>query len=174
VKIDLKKGEQRHPDYLKINPYGKVPAIADGDTVLYESCIITEYLDDKYPEPSLMPEDPAQRAKIRILTDYGVIHLFTTHRVLRDELIKPEAQRDPHLAEKAKQDLRKLLLRFEQEMGRHDYLAGDSISLLDTNFVARFVQWERFGVLPDSSLSRLTAWLERMKRRPSVQAVFRV
>ena len=174
VPINLKKGEQKQPDYLKINPYGKVPAIVDGDTVLYESCIITEYLDDKYPEPSLMPEDPAQRARIRILTDYGVIHLFTTHRALRDELIKPDAERDPNLVDKAKKDLRKLLLRFEQEMGQHDYLAGDSISLLDTNFIARFVQWERFGVLPNSSLPRLTAWLERMKRRPSVQAVFRV
>lgn len=174
VRIDLKKGEQKHPDFLKINPYGKVPAIVDGDTVVYESCIIAEYLDDKYPEPSLMPKDPAQRAKIRILTDYGVIHLFTAHRVLRDEITKPENERDPAVVDAAKNDLRKLLLRFEQEMGQHAYLAGDSISLLDTNFVARFVQWERFGVLPNSSLPRLTTWLERMKKRPSIQAVFPV
>jgi len=141
---------------------------------VYESCINTEYLDDKYPEPSLMPKDAAQRAKIRILTDYGVIHLFTTHRALRDELVKPKNERDPRIVDKAKKDLRNLLLRFEQEMGQHYYLAGDSMSLLDTNFVARFVQWERFGVLPDPSLPQLTRWLERMRSRASVQAIFPV
>ncbi len=172
VRINLKRGEQKNPEYLKINPYGKVPAIVDGDTVVYESCIIAEYLDDKYPEPSLMPKDPAQRAKIRILTDYGVIHLFTAHRALRDELAKPENERAPAVVDKATKDLRNLLLRFEQGMGQHAYLAGDSISLLDTNFVARFVQWQRFGVLPDPSLPHLTHWLERMRLRPSVQAIF--
>ena len=172
VRIDLKKGEQKYPDYLKINPYGKVPAILDGDTVVYESCIIAEYLDDKYPEPALMPKDPARRAQIRILTDYGVLHLFTTHRAVRDELAKPEAERRPEVVAEAKQNLRKLLLRFDEEMGEYPYLAGETISLLDTNFIARFVQWERFGVLPDASLPRLGAWLERMKKRPAFQAVF--
>ena len=119
-----------------------------------------------------MPKDPARRAKIRILTDYGVIHLFTTHRALRDELVKPEGERDPRAVDKATQDLRGRLLRFEQEMDQYPYLAGDSISLLDTNFIARFVQWERFGVLPDPLLPRLTQWLERMRKRPSVQAIF--
>jgi glutaredoxin len=47
VNVDLRAGEQKTPDYLKINPYGKVPAIADGDNVLYESCIINEYLADE-------------------------------------------------------------------------------------------------------------------------------
>ena len=47
LNVDLRAGAQKTPDYLKINPYGKVPAIVDGDTVLYESCIINEYLDEK-------------------------------------------------------------------------------------------------------------------------------
>ncbi|MGH8546730.1 MAG: glutathione S-transferase family protein [Gammaproteobacteria bacterium] len=171
VRIDLKKGDQKRPDFLKLNPYGKVPVIVDGDTVVYESCIINEYLNDKYPEPPLMPENPAQRAKIRILTGYGVNHLFTTHRALRDEMSKAENEREPTAISKARKDLQILLLRFEQEMGDQAYLAGNSVSLLDTNFVARFVQWERFGVLPDPSLPRLGAWLNRMKQRPSVKVI---
>src|SRR5688572_8846588 len=51
IPVDLRKKEQKTPEYLKINPYGKVPSLADGDVVLYESCIINEYLEDKYSKP---------------------------------------------------------------------------------------------------------------------------
>ena len=49
--IDLKKREQKKPEFLKLNPYGKVPVIIDGQKVLFESCIINEYLDETYPPP---------------------------------------------------------------------------------------------------------------------------
>ena len=55
VSVDLRKKEQKTPEYLALNPYGKVPAMVDGDTVLYESCIINEYLEEKYPDPPLLP-----------------------------------------------------------------------------------------------------------------------
>ena len=71
IPINIRKNEQKSPAFLKLNPYGKVPAIIDEETVLYESCIINEYLDEKYPEPPLMPKDPALRGKIRILIEYG-------------------------------------------------------------------------------------------------------
>ncbi len=48
-----------------MNPYGKVPVLVDGDTILYESCIINEYLKEKYTAHPLLPKDPGQRAKIR-------------------------------------------------------------------------------------------------------------
>ena len=57
VPIDLRKQEQKTPDYLKLNPYGKVPVLTDDSTVLYESCIINEYLNEKYPKSPLMPAD---------------------------------------------------------------------------------------------------------------------
>ena len=55
--IDLRAHEQKTPEYLKLNPYGKVPVLTDDATVLYESLIINEYLDEKYPDPPLMPND---------------------------------------------------------------------------------------------------------------------
>ena len=58
VPIDLRAQEQKTPDYLKLNPYGKVPVLTDADTVLYESCIINEYLEEKYPDPPLLPKEP--------------------------------------------------------------------------------------------------------------------
>src|SRR5438094_544146 len=55
VNVDLFKGEQKKPEYLAINPYGKVPALQDNGTTVYESTIIMEYLNDKYPNPPLLP-----------------------------------------------------------------------------------------------------------------------
>ena len=57
-------------ELLDLNPYGKVPVLVDGDAVIYESAIINEYLDEKYPDIPLMPADPCQRARIRIWIDY--------------------------------------------------------------------------------------------------------
>ena len=65
VPVDLRKQEQKAPEYLALNPHGKVPVLVDGGTVLYESCIINEYLEDKYPDPSLLPADASARARIR-------------------------------------------------------------------------------------------------------------
>ena len=62
VPIDLRAQEQKTPDYLKMNPYGKVPVLTDDAVVLYESCIINEYLEEKYRDRPLMPDDFAKRA----------------------------------------------------------------------------------------------------------------
>ena len=61
--IDLTRMEQKSAWYLKLNPNGVVPTLAHGDHVLYESNVITEYLDDVFPEPPLYPRDPWMRAQ---------------------------------------------------------------------------------------------------------------
>jgi glutathione S-transferase len=170
VPIDLRKMEQKRPEFLKLNPYGKVPVIADSETVLYESCIINEYLEEKYPEPPLMPKDPGRRAKIRILIDYGMNHLDTPYQKLRQQMMKDEKERDPTVIEEAKKELKNLLQRLDREIGDQPYLAGD-FSLLDAALIPRFLRMEGMGVLPDPSLPRLGGWLGRMKARPSVQAI---
>ncbi len=170
VPVDLKKGDQKKPDYLKLNPYGKVPVIIDGATVLYESCIINEYLDEKYPEPPLMPKDHAKKAKVRILIDYGMNHLDSPYQKIRMELTKDAKERSQETIDKAKQDLKNLLQRLEREIGEQPYLAGD-FSLLDAALIPRFLRMEGMGVLPDPSMPRLSGWLKRMKDRPSVKVI---
>ena len=170
VPVDLRKGEQKKPDFLKLNPYGKVPVIIDGATVLYESLMINEYLEEKYPEPPLMPTDPAKKAKIRILIDYGISHLDSPYQKIRIESMKDEKERNRETIENAKKELQSLLQRFERELGEQPYLAGD-FSLLDAALVSRFLRFEGFGVLPDPSLPRLGQWLQRTKDRPSVRAI---
>ena len=55
VQIDLTQGEQRKPDFLRLNPFGRVPVLIDEDITVYDSTIIAEYLEDEYPEPPLLP-----------------------------------------------------------------------------------------------------------------------
>jgi maleylpyruvate isomerase len=61
----LRKGEQRDPAYLAINPQGLVPTLDDGGTILTQSLAIIEWLDETHPEPPLLPRDPLRRAKVR-------------------------------------------------------------------------------------------------------------
>ena len=130
VPIDLQKKEQKTPEYLKLNPYGKVPVLTDDSTVLYESLIINEYLEEKYPNPPLMPKDPAKRAKARILVDYGMAHFDSAYQKLRMELMKEAKEQSQPIIDGAKADLKKLLQRFEEELGNQEYLLGE-FSLVD-------------------------------------------
>jgi len=170
VPVDLRKQEQKKLEYLNLNPYGKVPVLIDDSTVLYESLIINEYLNEKYPDPPLLPKDPAGKAKARILIDYGMAHFDSAYQKLRIELMKDPKEQSQPVIDGAKNDLRKLLQRFEDEIGDQQYLMGD-FSLVDADLIPRFSRLEGFGVLPDPSLPRLGKYLERMKARPSVKAI---
>ena len=68
IEIDL---QNKPEEFLKISRYGKVPAIKHGDAQIYESAIINEYLDEVFPEPPLLPSDPAAKAIARIWIDYA-------------------------------------------------------------------------------------------------------
>jgi glutathione S-transferase len=170
VPIDLRKQEQKTPEYLKLNPYGKVPVLTDDSTVLYESLIINEYLEEKYPSPPLMPKDLGRKAKARILVDYGMAHFDSPYQKLRMELTKDPKEQNQQVIDSAKSDLKKLLQRFENEIGDQQYLMGD-FSLVDADLIPRFTRLEGFGILPDPSLPRLGKYMERMKARPSVKAI---
>ncbi len=68
IEIDL----QNKPEaFTQVSRYGKVPAIKHGDVEIYESAIINEYLEEVFPEPALLPHDPAQKAVARIWIDYA-------------------------------------------------------------------------------------------------------
>lgn len=170
VPVDLRKKEQKAPEYLAMNPYGKVPVLVDGDTVLYESCIINEYLEEKYPAPPLLPADPSLRARIRILVDYGVNQTNAGHQAVRAEMMKAEGERDAGALAAAKALFVEQLQPLEHELQGRDYMAGD-FSLLDAAHVPRIMRHVQWGVLPDPSLPLLNAWYERMKARPSVRAI---
>jgi glutathione S-transferase len=78
--LDLMRFENLRTDYLAINPNGLVPTLIDGAETIFESSIINEYLDDRYPEHSLIPEDPAARARMRYWVKHEEDELFLAVR----------------------------------------------------------------------------------------------
>lgn len=170
IPIDLRKKEQKTAEFLNLNPYGKVPVLVDGETVLYESCVINEYLEEKYPVPPLMPTDFGKRARVRILIDYGLAHLDGPYQKLRVELMKEAHEQNQEMIASAKGELKRLLERFENEIGEQSYLTGE-FSLVDAALIPRFIRLEGFAVLPDPALPRLAKYLQRMQERPSVKVI---
>ena len=171
VSLNLARRDQKKPEFLKLNPYGKVPVIDDGGKILFESCIINEYLDEKYPSPPLMPQDPYLRARGRILVDYGMNYLHVTYFALRDEFFfKKEGERDRKLIAEKQRELRSMLGYLEEALGGKEYFLGE-FSLTDVDLWPRFGRLEDYGALPTPELPRLGRWIQRMKARPSIKAL---
>ena len=170
VTVSLAKKDQKRPEHLRRNPYGKIPVIDDDGKILFESCIINEYLDEKYPNPPLMPKDPFLRGRGRILVDYALNYLHEPYWTLRGEMLKKESERNPAVMDEKRRTLRKLLEYLEEALGDKPYFLGD-FSLTDIAVIPRFLRMETYGAMPAPALPKLNQWLERMKERSSVQAI---
>ena len=171
VNIDITKGEQKTPDYLAINPYGKVPALQDNGTTVYESTIIMEYLNDTYPDPPLLPSAPGQRARARVLMHYADNPYEGAIARLAGELIfKPMQGGSPDEAvvSQATTDLQACFDKLDQELGEQDYLLASGFSLADIPYVSWSLLFPLLKVpVPHP---RVEAWLKRLQERPSIQA----
>ncbi|HMA81147.1 MAG TPA: glutathione S-transferase family protein, partial [Candidatus Binatia bacterium] len=131
---------------------------------------INEYLDEKYPNPPLMPKDPYLRGRGRVLIDYALNYAHAPYWDLRGEMRKPAAERDQKIIDDKRRTLRELLQYLETALGDEAFFLGE-FSLTDIAILPRLLRAETYGALPAPSLPRLGAWLERMKTRPSVQAI---
>lgn len=170
VRIRLANREQKQPEFLKLNPYGKIPVIVEDGKVLFESCIINEYLDERYPSPPLMPKDPYLRGRGRVLVDYALNYAHAPYWDLRGEMRKPAAERNQAVIDEKRRSLRELLAYLDAALGDQPYFLG-AFSLADIAIAPRLLRAEAYGALPAPALPRLNGWLERMKARPSVQAI---
>jgi glutathione S-transferase len=169
VLIDLSKREQKNPEYLKIHPFGQVPALADDGFIVYDSTIINEYLEDEYPHPSLLPSDSEGRARARLMEDFRDNYFNPPFVDLVREMRKPEGEKNLQVIERAKADITKCFDRIEQELTGREYLAG-AFSLADIAFMPNLDALDRFQIAVDPKYTNLVAWIERLKARPSYAA----
>ena len=104
-KLTMPEGGIKSPEYLKINPLGKIPAIKDGSTILFESAVIVDYLDAKYKTKRLLPANAAEAAKVRMIAavfaEYVQAPMLALFRHL-DPTKRDQAVVDAKLAEIAK------------------------------------------------------------------------
>jgi len=159
------------PEHL--SPYGRVPVLKDGGSEIFESSVINEYLEDAYPEPALLPSDPARRADARFWIDFCDTRLMPAYFDLLDA--QPGSERD-NLRTKLLDHLSFMENRGLSAPGHaQPYWMGGDIGLVDITFYSifeRFAAVEEFrGVVIPAQLENLHAWLETMRKRPSVQAV---
>lgn len=170
VTVDITKGEQKKPEFLAVNPYGKVPALQDDGLAIYESTIIMEYLNDKYPNPPLLPVDPGQRACARVLMHYADNPYDSALAALVGEVFfKPKGQADQNVIATAKQDLNVCFERLERALGGNDYLLG-AFSLADIGYAAWAPLFGPLQVEVPSHYVHVAAWLNRLKERLSMKA----
>ena len=154
------------PEFLALNPAGKLPMLVDGDLVLTESAAIPLYLAEKYPEKGLIPTDLADRAQM-----YRWIFFLVTEieqplwRIALNTTIYPEENRVPADIENATRDCKKMAAVFEDHMTDRDFVAGDRLSVAD--FMAAYtLDWANEAkMLADAP--RLRSYLATMYARPT-------
>lgn len=166
--VDLRRGEQKRLEFLKLNPFGKVPVLVDEDMVVYDSTIINEYLDDEYPHPRLMPEDSQPRARARLFEDYADLAFILPVGVLMNEVRKPEAERDAERVRRSREEIERTLAYLNGQLGEQPYLAGE-FSVGDAAFAPRLMVLRAVGIEVKPHWEPLRRWIERLAERPSIQ-----
>ena len=131
--------------------------LVDGDGVIYESAIIDEYLDEKFPKVRLMPTDLLLRSKARIWVDFMSTRL---HAAASD------ITHDRNVA-KATEQMAQHLKTLDNEMAGKDYLVGD-YSLADISFIPFYTRRERYKVAIDDMYPNLKRWGENLIARAAV------
>jgi len=174
----IPENKSENPAFLKLNPFRLTPVLEleNGGTV-YESTVINEYLEDAYPDPAMLPKDPYERARIRMIEDTTDQYLNLALREFRLSqfeyappfLIRKKAEEVDHkLLESSRAKLHEHLTRLESELAGRTYFGGGMFSLADVALVPPLTaSLKLLGVLPDKRYPLIAAWSARMVERSS-------
>ncbi len=131
-------------DIAVINPYNRVPVLVDRDLVLYESNIINEYIDERFPHPQLMPPDPQTRAKARQLL-FTMEHELFSHIDAIDKSLKS--------ADKARAHIRDRLVELTPILTKQKFLLGEEFSMLDVAIAPLLWRLDHYAIeLPKTAV----------------------
>jgi glutathione S-transferase len=165
VVVDMAARAHRAPEYLALNPYGRVPTIDDDGFVLYESAAILQYLEATRPTPALVPADARGRALVDMhlrLCDAQMARPAGV--IIFPKRFLPEARWDRAAIGHAKTEIEKHLAIVERTLGDRPYLVGDAYSLADVAYPP-FLQF--LSLLEVEPGARVAAWRTRLLERPS-------
>ena len=155
--------------FADANPRREVPALIDGDTAIFDSTIILEYIDDKWPEPTLMPNAPEARARVRQIEDVMDTHFEAITWGLGElRFFKRgnDAQRAA-IEARAGDQVSGFMAWLEAELGEADYFNGQAFGRADLSVIPYLNAADGFGLKPAAG-SRLADWMARVNGRDSV------
>ncbi|QGZ64218.1 glutathione S-transferase family protein [Paraburkholderia acidisoli] len=165
VSVNLLEGEHKRPEYLRINPAGKVPVLIDGDRVIPESAAIVLYLAEKYPEKALLPDSLEDRAQAYRWTMFAVTELEQPlWRITRHMILYPPEKRLPADIALAREDFVTMAAILDTHLEGREFIVGNRLSVADCVTVY-LMDWANELQLLDG-FPRLQAYMERLYARP--------
>ncbi len=170
VKVDLAAGDQKKPEYLAMNPNGKVPLLVVDGTPIFESLAMLTYLGETYGvEKGLYPAPgPARGAALKWLAWSSVTLGEALSRLLRNQSDRfPAEERNAQAGASAKKEIIELLGIVDKELTNKEYLLGNNFSLADLAIATYLPFLMRLGV-DYGAHKNVVAWLGRCTSRPAL------
>lgn len=159
------------PEYLSKNPFGKVPALEDGDTVLFESGAIVEYVLEKYGEGRLRPKTGSKEWE-RYLVWMNASESFAWQIAMYffNTVLVPEADRSEAIIANVKARAEVVIAGAEASLGVRPFICGDEFTAADIMFTYSVNFANVFGLVSSEDHPKLTAYLGRMSEYPGYKA----
>lgn len=168
--INLAKGEQKSPEYLKLNPLGRVPAIDDDGFHLAESNAIVRYLADKNNSP-LYPKDLKKRAIVDQWIDYASQHvMLALGRIMFNTYFYKlsKSEKDERSLADGRKFIESYLPVVDQQLGKLKYIADDTITLADIVMIAALDTCE-LSAVDLSHYAHIVSWRDKLMKEPFYQ-----
>ncbi|RFC38115.1 MAG: RNA polymerase-associated protein [Candidatus Nitrotoga sp. CP45] len=146
-------------DLVVMNPYNMVPVLVERDLVLYESNIINEYIDERFPHPQLMPADPVMRARARLF-----LHRFESEMFCHIGALESGVQKT---ADKARQLVRDSLTQIAPVFAKQKFMLNDEYSMLDVAIAPLLWRLEYYDIQLTKDAAPLMKYAERLFSRPA-------
>ena len=150
-------------DIATMNPYGQVPILVERDLILYESNIIDEYIDERFPHPQLMPADPVMRACTRLFLNNFEKELFVHVSALENSSLAADEKR----LERARSAIRDRLAQLAPMLLKNKYMLGDEFSMLDVAIAPLLWRLDHYGIELPKNAAPLQKYAERIFSRPA-------
>lgn len=146
-------------DLAVMNPYNQVPVLVERDLILYESNVINEYIDDRFPHPQLMPADPVLRARARLF-----LYRFENEMFCHINAVEKGTQKQ---AEKGRSVIRDALTQISPVFAKQKFMLGDEFSMLDVAIAPLLWRLDHYGIHLPKAAAPLMKYGERLFSRPA-------
>ena len=162
IEITNVDGPDLPEDLMDLNPYHTVPTLVDRDLVLYDSRVIIEYLDERFPHPPLMPVDPVTRAQFRL----ALFRIETDWYQLAGEY---EVDGENKLSAKSKKMLRESIMASVELFDAKQFFLSDEFSLVDCSIAPILWRLPAYGIELGSNAEPIDRYMKRVFERRSFQ-----